>query len=97
MCINVTQIYMLYIYYRAADDIKQYQNECVPVTHDTVEGAVKWLWELDRLAGVSSTSCVEAVLRAVEDKHVRVMGELPGYIHVLYCTRGNSFKFVILS
>ena len=40
------------------------------MTHDTIEGAVKWLWDLDRLAGVSSTSCVEAVLRAIEDKQV---------------------------
>ena len=47
-----------------------YQEDCVPVTHDTIEGAVKWLWDLDRLASVSNTACVEAVLRACEDKQV---------------------------
>ena len=53
---------------RASDNIQMYQEDCVPVTHDTIQGAVKWLWDLDRLAGVSSTACVEAVLRACEDR-----------------------------
>ena len=44
----------------------------MPVTHDTIEGAIKWLWDLDRLAGVSKTACVEAVLRACEDKQVSI-------------------------
>ncbi|KAL4230601.1 Von Willebrand factor A [Mactra antiquata] len=52
---------------RADDQISMYQDHCVPVTHDTIEGAVKWLWELDRLASVSNTACVEGVLRAIED------------------------------
>ena len=47
-----------------------YQENCVPVTHDTIQGAIQWLWDLDRLAGVSNTSCVEAMLRALEDKQV---------------------------
>lgn len=53
---------------RADNNITMYQDHCVPVTHDTVEKAIKWLWSLDRLASVSSTACVEAVLRAIEDK-----------------------------
>ncbi|XP_053399868.1 von Willebrand factor A domain-containing protein 3B-like isoform X2 [Mercenaria mercenaria] len=53
---------------RANDEISMYQDHCVPVTHDTVEGAIKWLWGLDRLASVSKTACVEAVLCAIEDK-----------------------------
>ena len=57
-------------FFRASDTIKMYQDDCVPVTHDTIEGAIKWLWDLDRLAGVSKTACVEAVLRACEDKQV---------------------------
>jgi len=55
---------------RASDDILMYQDHCVPVTHDTIELAIKWLWGLDRLATVSNTACVEAVLRAIEDKQV---------------------------
>ncbi|KAL3878601.1 hypothetical protein ACJMK2_030937 [Sinanodonta woodiana] len=54
---------------RATDEVKKYQEECIPVTHDTIEGAVKWLWELDRLSGVSRTACVEALLKAVDDPH----------------------------
>ncbi|WAR00111.1 VWA3B-like protein [Mya arenaria] len=53
---------------RASDDIKMYQDHCVPVTHDTIEMAIKWLWGLDRLGAVSSTACVESMLRAFEDK-----------------------------
>lgn len=54
-----------------------YQENCVPVTHDTIEGAIKWLWGLDRLACVSNTACVEGMMRAIEDKQVQV--------NVLYC------------
>jgi hypothetical protein len=61
-----------FTHYRANDEISMYQDHCVPVTHDTVEGAIKWLWSLDRLASVSNTACVEAVLRAIEDKQVWV-------------------------
>jgi hypothetical protein len=48
-----------------------YHPECVPVTHDTIQGAVDWLWDLDRLASVSKTATAEAVLKAMMDNHVR--------------------------
>ncbi len=56
--------------YRSAEDIACYNADCVPVTHDTVGNAVKWLWDLDRLAPVSKTATCEAVLRAVADTNV---------------------------
>lgn len=54
---------------RSADDMQMYHPECVPVTHDTIQGAVDWLWELDRLASVSKTATAEAVLKAMTDQH----------------------------
>lgn len=58
---------------RSADDMQMYHPECVPVTHDTIQGAVDWLWELDRLASVSKTATAEAVLKAMTDQHVSWM------------------------
>lgn len=53
--------------------MQMYHPECVPVTHDTIQGAVDWLWELDRLASVSKTATAEAVLKAMTDQHVSWM------------------------
>ena len=55
---------------RSADDMQFYQQECVPVTHDTIQGAVDWLWNLDRLAPVSKTATCEAIIRAMTDQNV---------------------------
>lgn len=60
-------------WFRSADDMQMYHPECVPVTHDTIQGAVDWLWELDRLASVSKTATAEAVLKAMTDQHVSWM------------------------
>ena len=47
-----------------------YAPECIPLSHDTLENAIQWLWSLDRLAPVSSTACAESVLKAMMDVHV---------------------------
>lgn len=47
-----------------------YNKDCLPVTHDTIEGAVQWLWGLDRLAPVSKTATCEAVVKALQDRNV---------------------------
>ncbi|VDH98103.1 Hypothetical predicted protein [Mytilus galloprovincialis] len=52
---------------RSTDDIEKYQSECVPVTHDTIQGAVDWVWGLDRLAPVAKTSTCEAIVKASMD------------------------------
>ncbi|XP_041356704.1 von Willebrand factor A domain-containing protein 3B-like isoform X3 [Gigantopelta aegis] len=54
---------------RASEDMDMYNPQCVPVTHDTVENAIQWMWNLDRLAAVSNTATCEAVLRALNDKN----------------------------
>lgn len=58
--------------------MQMYHPECVPVTHDTIQGAVDWLWDLDRLASVSKTATAEAVLKAMNDQHV-------SFIFMLHC------------
>ncbi|PVD34305.1 hypothetical protein C0Q70_05576 [Pomacea canaliculata] len=52
---------------RAAEDMQQYSSECIPLSHDTLEDAIQWMWNLDRLAAVSNTACTEAILKAVAD------------------------------
>ena len=47
-----------------------YSPDCVPVTQDSLEGAVQWLWNLDRLAAVSDTATCEAVFKAMADTSV---------------------------
>ena len=56
---------------RSTDDIEMYQSECVPVTHDTIQQAVDWVWALDRLAPVAKTTTCEAVKKASMDPNVR--------------------------
>ncbi|GFR58512.1 von Willebrand factor A domain-containing protein 3B [Elysia marginata] len=46
-----------------------YSSECAPVSHDTVQNAIQWLWSLDRLAPVSATAAAEGILRALADQH----------------------------
>lgn len=54
---------------RAAEDMQMYSPECIPLSHDTLENAIQWMWNLDRLAPVSNTACAEAVMKAVLDQH----------------------------
>ena len=48
-----------------------YSNECVPVTSESLEQAVSWLWKLDRIAPVSTTGTCEAVVKAMNDPQVK--------------------------
>ena len=57
--------------HRACEDLVPLSTECVPVTGETIEGAVRWLWALDRCAAIARSSTCEAVLKAIADKHVR--------------------------
>lgn len=58
--------------FRAAEDMQQYSSECIPLSHDTLEDAIQWMWNLDRLAAVSNTACTEAILKAVADNFVSI-------------------------
>ncbi|XP_076446673.1 von Willebrand factor A domain-containing protein 3B-like isoform X2 [Babylonia areolata] len=54
---------------RAAEDMELYSVECIPCSHGTLDAAIQWVWQLDRLAPVSNTACAEAVLKALLDRH----------------------------
>ena len=71
MIILTLTLYYIILYYRSTDDIEMYQSECVPVTHDTIQQAVDWVWALDRLAPVAKTTTCEAVKKASMDPNVR--------------------------
>ncbi|CAL1540981.1 unnamed protein product [Lymnaea stagnalis] len=58
---------------RACEDITSFSPECVPVSHDTVENAIEWMWSLDRMVKVANSSVAEAVLRAFEDNHIEAV------------------------
>ena len=47
-----------------------YSNESVPVTSDSIEHAVDWLWKLNRIEPVSTTATCEAVVKAMNDPQV---------------------------
>ncbi|XP_064636642.1 von Willebrand factor A domain-containing protein 3B-like isoform X2 [Lineus longissimus] len=55
---------------RAAEDMVMYSPDCVPVTSESIDNAIDWLWELDRLASVSRTATTEAVVKAMEDTNI---------------------------
>ena len=57
---------------RATEDLASYMKEVVPVSSDSVNGAVKWLWGLSRTDPVANTSTCEAVLKAVSDPNVSI-------------------------
>ena len=48
-----------------------YKAECVPVTADSVQEAIDWMWALNRTDPVAPTSTCEALMKAVTDRHVR--------------------------
>lgn len=60
--------------FRGAEDMQLYSLQCTPLSHDTLENAVQWIWNLDRLAPVSDTACVEALLKALDDHFVSYLG-----------------------
>ena len=55
---------------RATEDLSSYQRECVAVTKDSIEGAIKWLWSLERTTSVSPTATCESLVKAINDSSV---------------------------
>ncbi|CAH1777455.1 unnamed protein product [Owenia fusiformis] len=58
---------------RAAEDSVKYQPEAIPVTKATIEGAINWMWNIDRLAAVSKTATCECVLNAMTDHNIEAV------------------------
>ena len=57
---------------RASEDLEAYRSHCVPVTGESLEGALEWVSNLDRCAAVSPTATCEAVMKAASDRNVSV-------------------------
>ena len=55
---------------RATEDTAMYQKETIAVTSDSIDGAIEWLWALDRTTSVSPTATCEALVRAIADTNV---------------------------
>ncbi|NWW91524.1 VWA3B protein, partial [Rhynochetos jubatus] len=66
---QVTQIAKFNLIWAAQDPMK-WQQKSIPVSEDTVESAVTWLWKLDRMTAASHTSSAEALLEAMSDEAV---------------------------
>nr|KAG5692191.1 hypothetical protein BaRGS_008737 [Batillaria attramentaria] len=80
---------------RAAEDMQMYSPECMPLSHDTLENAIQWMWNLDRLAPVSNTACAEAVLKALMDHHVNsVERKIPIHVVSFNCDSSDTIKFL---
>lgn len=67
--IYLEQVLAFYVC-RATEDLHQFSVSSVPVTADSLESAIDWLWSLDRTAPVSKTATVEATLQALLDSQV---------------------------
>ncbi|CAD5114251.1 DgyrCDS3392 [Dimorphilus gyrociliatus] len=58
---------------RVAEDIDVFSKECLPVTSECVQRAIKWIWSLDRSSPISATATAEAVQRAVSDQNAEAV------------------------
>ncbi|PAA54128.1 hypothetical protein BOX15_Mlig010461g1, partial [Macrostomum lignano] len=58
---------------RCADEVQYFSTRCQPVTRETVQNAIDWLWQLDRLAPTSPTDTVEGVIRAAADPDIEAI------------------------
>nr|XP_060625780.1 von Willebrand factor A domain-containing protein 3B [Anolis sagrei ordinatus] len=52
---------------RGAQDFVKWQDSAVPVTQDTIEAAIEWLWMMDHVPAVCHTGPTEALLEALFD------------------------------
>jgi hypothetical protein len=63
-------LFWLLISFRACEDLEAYSKVCVPVSTESIEGAVQWVHCLNQCAPISSTATCEAVVKALGDQHV---------------------------
>ncbi|XP_062982357.1 von Willebrand factor A domain-containing protein 3B [Elgaria multicarinata webbii] len=50
-----------------AHDLVKWQEKAVPVTEDSIEAAIEWLWMIDHMPAVCHTGPTEALLEALFD------------------------------
>ncbi|KAK0045323.1 von Willebrand factor A domain-containing protein 3B-like isoform X1 [Biomphalaria pfeifferi] len=52
---------------RTCEDVKSFSKHCIPVSHDTIDAAIQWLWNLNPSEHFAISSVAESVLMAIED------------------------------
>uniref|UniRef100_A0ABM5FYS0 von Willebrand factor A domain-containing protein 3B isoform X2 n=1 Tax=Pogona vitticeps TaxID=103695 RepID=A0ABM5FYS0_9SAUR len=65
-----------------AQDLMKWQEKAVPVTEDSIEAAIEWLWGMDHGSAVCHTGPTEAILEALFDETTEavyyfVVGDMP--------------------
>ncbi|ELT91033.1 hypothetical protein CAPTEDRAFT_168755 [Capitella teleta] len=58
---------------RACEDLEAYSPSCVPVSSESIEGALEWLQTLNRCAPISATATCEAVVKALSDQNLEAV------------------------
>ena len=43
------------------------------VTLDSMEGALNWIWDLNKIVPRSATATVEGIIKALADQHVSII------------------------
>ena len=51
-------------------DAQCWQDHAVNVTLDSMEGALNWIWDLNKIEPRSATATVEGIIKALADQHV---------------------------
>lgn len=55
---------------RAAEDFVKWQEKTVPVTKESLESAIEWLWELEPISAECHTGPTEAIMESLFDDTV---------------------------
>lgn len=54
-------------------DAQCWQDHAVNVTLDSMEGALNWIWDLNKIVPRSTTATVEGIIKALADQHVSII------------------------
>lgn len=54
-------------------DAQCWQDHAVNVTLDSMEGALNWIWDLNKIVPRSATATVEGIIKALADQHVSII------------------------
>lgn len=54
-------------------DAQCWQDHAVNVTLDSMEGALNWIWDLNKIVPRSATATVEGIIKALGDQHVSII------------------------
>lgn len=54
-------------------DAQCWQDHAVNVTLDSMEGALNWIWDLNKIVPRSATATVEGIIKALADQRVSII------------------------